>query len=399
MTLTKLPLVLGMSIIAVIDVDSSQRPSIVLRESTDTSSVASTEKGFTHGIIDSLGKVRITSTPPGATIIINNVPKGESPLEVELEVGYHSIVAQLEGYSEYHSTIQVVPGIITPLEIIMKKPGILVIHSPIQQAEVYIEGQQYGMLPFRQVLRAGEYRVRVSKIGYEEWERLVQVEEGKELVLEVNLVSLSERTAPITMTSININTNPPKSDIYLDDLYVGQAPITIDKEEGFYKVQIKHQGFLEYTSLIQIKKGEHSHFFFSLTKPSTLIIRSPIHGAEIYIEDQFSGTTPADFKLRPGVYTLKVSKVGYNDWTGEIHLEEGKTYTQDVRLQDAFTRQISDGASDAPTYWPYYLLGVTTITGAMWAIFKNERNRDDGNNGNQTNQEQFLPTPPSRPNR
>ncbi len=52
-------------------------------------------------------------------------------------------------------------------------------------------------------------------------------------------------------------------------------------------------------------------------------VTSNPEGAEVYVDDQFYGNSPATLKLKPGKHTIRVKMSGYQDWTKEITTDAG----------------------------------------------------------------------------
>ena len=50
----------------------------------------------------------------------------------------------------------------------------------------------------------------------------------------------------------------------------------------------------------------------------TVSLSSNPDSAEIYVDDQFIGNTPATLKLAPGKHVIRVTRAGYKDWSREI---------------------------------------------------------------------------------
>ena len=46
-------------------------------------------------------------------------------------------------------------------------------------------------------------------------------------------------------------------------------------------------------------------------------------GADIYVDDQFYGNSPATLKLKPGKHMIGVKMTGYKDWSREISTDAG----------------------------------------------------------------------------
>ncbi|MGD0668736.1 MAG: PEGA domain-containing protein [Bryobacteraceae bacterium] len=57
----------------------------------------------------------------------------------------------------------------------------------------------------------------------------------------------------------------------------------------------------------------------------TVILSTNPDGAEVYVDTQFHGNSPATLKLKPGTHTIRVSMLGYKDWSKEISSEAGST--------------------------------------------------------------------------
>jgi len=72
------------------------------------------EPGQTQTIsaeLKAVGALRILSTPPGAQVLINGMPQGHTPLELnELEVGATVIQVEAEGFKPYSETINIQGG-------------------------------------------------------------------------------------------------------------------------------------------------------------------------------------------------------------------------------------------------------------------------------------------------
>jgi hypothetical protein len=61
--------------------------------------------------LKAVGRLRILSTPPGANVLINGLPQGHTPLELnELEVGATVVQLEATGFKQYSETINVEGG-------------------------------------------------------------------------------------------------------------------------------------------------------------------------------------------------------------------------------------------------------------------------------------------------
>ncbi len=46
-------------------------------------------------------------------------------------------------------------------------------------------------------------------------------------------------------------------------------------------------------------------------------------GADVYVDDQFYGNSPAILKLKPGKHMILVKMSGYKDWSKDISTDAG----------------------------------------------------------------------------
>ena len=45
--------------------------------------------------------------------------------------------------------------------------------------------------------------------------------------------------------------------------------------------------------------------------------------ADVYVDDQFYGNSPATLKLKPGKHTIRVQTSGYKDWSRDMSTDAG----------------------------------------------------------------------------
>ncbi|HTJ43273.1 MAG TPA: PEGA domain-containing protein [Kofleriaceae bacterium] len=74
--------------------------------------------------LKAVGQLRILSTPPGATVLINGLPQGQTPLELkELEVGATVVQIELEDFNQYSETINIEGGKSAVIQATLEKKG------------------------------------------------------------------------------------------------------------------------------------------------------------------------------------------------------------------------------------------------------------------------------------
>ena len=65
----------------------------------------------------------------------------------------------------------------------------------------------------------------------------------------------------------------------------------------------------------------------------TVSLTTSPDGADVYVDSQFNGNSPATLKLTPGKHTIRVSAAGYQDWTREITTDAGASVSLKATLQ------------------------------------------------------------------
>lgn len=109
------------------------------------------------------GSLSIESTPTDATVEIDGVPRGTTPLYVsDLLIGMHKVVLSKPGYNDFETTGFVEEKITKRINAILDDKASVEINYYPKSAELYIDGIKYGedgFYFFNQ--KAGVYDVRV----------------------------------------------------------------------------------------------------------------------------------------------------------------------------------------------------------------------------------------------
>jgi TonB family protein len=127
------------------------------------------------------GSVRVVTQPPGATVTVDGVARGASPLDVpELALGAHEVRAELRGYAPaIHKVILTAesPQADVSLTLGRAAPVSVMVEafSNPSGALVRIDGIAVGQTPLRQAVRVGSHSVEMIKEGFEPWTGSLEV--------------------------------------------------------------------------------------------------------------------------------------------------------------------------------------------------------------------------------
>jgi len=115
----------------------------------------------------------------------------------------------------------------------------------------------------------------------------------------------------------------------------------------------------------------------------SVITRPP--GAEITLGDKFLDKTPLVTKLKPGKYTLKITKPGYKSQTREIDVKKGKPLEIGIRLQQILIpkstvppghqrKRVENEKHWYQTWWFWTTVGVVVAAGVTTGVVLGTRN-------------------------
>ncbi len=158
-------------------------------------------------------------------------------------------------------------------------------------------------------------------------------------------ISVSPVEPPPSNGMLVVKTNPPGSQIYLDNKNTGYiTPDTISwLDQKAYSLKLKREYFKDVTATVNVKDDSLSSYFFDyITDPKmrgSLNCRSNPPGALISLNDSSTGKiTPITIEgLFPGNYNIKFSLVNHRDALVSINVESGMQKYVDGNLIDTTT--------------------------------------------------------------
>jgi hypothetical protein len=151
---------------------------------------AGRQSDFRVKLARSRGKIKIDSTPSNAIVYVDNIPGGRNtPFEMELEEGTHSILVEVPGFYPDRRTIVVEARRSRNIDVnLVAKPGRLSVLTRPAKAVVYVDGEKIGESDIlNRIVKGGQRMVRVEKEGFAAVEEKVSVNElmGKSLVINL----------------------------------------------------------------------------------------------------------------------------------------------------------------------------------------------------------------------
>ncbi|MGV8073059.1 MAG: PEGA domain-containing protein [Syntrophobacteraceae bacterium] len=273
------------------------------------------------------------SEPPGAQLFVDGALKGNTPMTLELPLGKYSVRISISGYEEWEETIPLEQAkeypIIAKLRQVVKE-SFLVVESMPSGAGVYVDGRTKGKTPLRLKISPGKHKIRLTLSDYEDWESAVQVEDGKENPLNIEMQQLTKQGL------LSINSKPAGAAVFVDGVSKGKTPLQLKINPGRHRVKLTLANYQVWEGAAQVEEGRDtpplSIEMQQITKQGLLSATSEPSGATVYVDGVSKGKTPLRLKLDLGKHRVKMSVPNYNDWEETIELDEVAEYDINVKM-------------------------------------------------------------------
>jgi hypothetical protein len=191
-----------------------------------------------------------------ADIYINGEKKGTRQWSGVLKSGNYQVECRQANHKSSSQYIQVVENDNRTIQLVAPEPilGTVSITSNPLGANIDIDNTPYGQTPILLDLILGRHKVVFSKDGY--------TTETQDF--EVNAVKTTTISATLgRKASMDIKTKPSAS-LYIDNIFKGYTPITIDGEAGYHQVTLQCKGYSTISKKIYF--GNEKSIAFSLKK-------------------------------------------------------------------------------------------------------------------------------------
>ena len=213
------------------------------------------------------GTIDISSEPAGATVTVNGIEKGETPIRVEeVPRGRATVKFHLDGFEDEVRELAINAGDVQTLPIVLKGlPGTIHLSSVPGGARFYVNGVAHGKGPVSiPGLKPGTYEVRAELEGYGTLSRSITVNNGESVNEEFRLSNVMGR--------IEVRTSPAGAQVFLDGRLVGMTKSS-DSEiefsdilpienvmEGEHTLVMKMEGYADLTRHPRVRSERTTRF-------------------------------------------------------------------------------------------------------------------------------------------
>ena len=234
-------------------------------------------------------------------------------------------------------------------------PGQLAVDSTPEGAQVQIDGRTdpNWLTPYTMPgLPAGEHSVVITKVGYVQEIRTVDVTSAAKAFLVVHLTA--------QVATVNVSSDPAGASIFVDGRDTARVtPAVLALEKGNHTILVRKPGFLDETSSASGQPGQALHFAPRLrplgntddiktvgkfkkifggggaqSGMSKVSIKTSPKGAQVAINRRLlEKTTPVEILLNPGNYVVDITLSGYQPVQKVITIDQGATTAIDETLR------------------------------------------------------------------
>jgi hypothetical protein len=219
----------------------------------------------------------------------------------------------------------------------------------------------------------GKHLVIVAKPGYQSYSNTVNVSVG---TTQNVLVTLDQVILP---GGISVTSDPQGSGLSVDGIYQGPTDLIVGNlEAGPHKVTVAEPGYQTSNQTVTVISDQVIQVSATLVpenNPPTgdIQVSSTPSGAVVYLDSNYQGFTPPNDKLdindlAPGIYTISLTKLGYQDYTTSVTLPAGKIIQVSANLvpsptpPSAASADIVSAPSGAEVYIDNVYVGFTPIS-------------------------------------
>jgi hypothetical protein len=212
------------------------------------------------------GSLRVLSGTAGAEVYLDGEMKGTAPQTITgVKPGTHVVEVRAKDRAPATQEVKVNPGEERVLKLdpgpVQKATASLKIASAVPDAEVFIDGGSVGKAPVTRQVEPGRHIIVVTKNGFAEYKRDVDLQAGQEMSLTADLKNAG---------GVTIITTPMGAQVVLDGVLVGPGPAKLpDVQAGDHVLEVRAAGYVDFRQTIRIEGGKTQALPIDLKKIPT----------------------------------------------------------------------------------------------------------------------------------
>ncbi len=257
------------------------------------------------------GWLALSFTPIEASVRIDgnpySSPRNNGHIEVMLDYGRRKYEVSADGYETKEGNIDIGREMVE-LQVNLLEMPLLTLVAPNGDDAIYLNGSFQGTGRWIGRVSSGDYEAEVRREGFQPQPQSFVLVAGENQTVELE--------SPIPLKA-NLTVRSPLegAQIYLNGTLMGTTEWTGELDAATYTVELRMEGYSTISETITLAAGQEltAELESPISLKANLTVRSPLEGAQIYLNGTLMGTT---------------------EWTGEL---DAATYTVELRMEDYST--------------------------------------------------------------
>ncbi len=216
------------------------------------------------------------------------------------------------------------------------------IDSAPQQAAIYLDDEKYGIVgytPWTGSLQSGDWKLIIKKDGYEDATRVVSVKRTRR-TQETFMPLVKQEQPAVLEVRADADKNAFNAQVWVDGQLQGSIPVTIKLGDGRHLVEIKKEGFENFSQWVEMKEGERVNVnpmlrAIKVKEVGAILVNSDVNDAEVYLDGNVqAGKTPTVLpNILAGPHVIEVRKAPALPWRQTVQVEANKTVKVTAELK------------------------------------------------------------------
>jgi hypothetical protein len=270
------------------------------------------------------GSLLVAADVPTASVSIDGEPRGQTPVVIDgLSEGEHvvEVTAEGENIEPHRETVRIRAGERTTVNAVLRVTptgGIVRVISNAPNAVISLDGEVLGRAPAtRENVAVGEHIVEATADGYEPGSQTINVEAGRQRVVNMRLVEAERRPGRIV-----VNADVDGARVWVDGRERGAPPVVIEQaRSGTHAIIVRAPGYQEFRGTCAVAPEQDCTVDAALEPVGTPVrIDANVTGAEFFVDGELMGPIPWEGTLPVGAHLLEARALGYRPHVEQIAL-------------------------------------------------------------------------------
>ena len=122
------------------------------------------------------GTLSVSSNPLGATVTIDGIEWGETPQNIDITIGHHTVVFTKPNYRSETVQVDIAENLTTDLSRTLVNYAKITFNSTPKGASLSIDGKSVGTTPYTEEMVSGDYLIRLTAPKYRTYERRMHLD-------------------------------------------------------------------------------------------------------------------------------------------------------------------------------------------------------------------------------